>query len=229
MSDLKSRWISDLPSIPSWVEPVAPPKKWCRFIDREVLLLLSKLSKCYSNIRAYTSSLEITSFMKGRLMAADDHCLKPNVSFLSYDFEDSIGILKAHYLNHITSYHIISYHNILYDMNIFISESESYHNHIQNSSCLLTCSSKSIPSRQNPQSPSQPEANVPLQTKVWVPELPWYPTCNMVPTPKEKNQAIWNPECWLLHTLWILSFCAGKAPVFVSKHVKSCYLFLKYY
>ena len=100
------------------------------FHDREVLLSLSKLSKCYSNIRAYTSSLEITSFMKGRLMAADDHCLKPNVSFLSYDFEDSIGILKAHYLNHITSYHIISYHNILYDMKIFISESESYHNHI---------------------------------------------------------------------------------------------------
>ena len=51
----------------------------------------------------------------------------PTCLFLSYDFEDSIGILKAHYLNHITSYHIISYHNILYDMKIFISESESYH------------------------------------------------------------------------------------------------------
>ena len=133
------------------------------FHDREVLLLLSKLSKCYSNIRAYTSSLEITSFMKGRLMAADDHCLKPNVSFLSYDFEDSIGILKAHYLNHIISYHIITYYMIwtysYQNQNHIIIISYAYHIHIISSQKL-----KSLADMFFQKYPKPPKSSVPKPT-----------------------------------------------------------------
>ena len=107
--------------------------------------------------------------------------LKPNVSFLAYDFEDSMGILKAHLNHNIMPYQI----HIIFDHIRITFVSHANQNHIQikfitYSNHIIFISLVNIAPKKYPRSPNPqvwspgppPEANVPLQTKVWVPELP---------------------------------------------------------